>query len=289
MSVKNVFNILESNFHKLKFNEDIKKMRRKISLRGIALGIPAVLLIAGFSTRAFSYPAGVAGRTLKPGSTNGCTCHSSSPNTAVLISVTGPASLAPGATGTYTLSVNRSSGTFNTGGIDIAVDNGTLGIGSSTGIKILSGEVVQSAKFTGPTTKTFTLTAPGTPGTITIYCTRAAGTNPPAWNNGANFTVNVVTGIKQIEETAASYSLSQNFPNPFNPTTNISFSIPKAGPVKITVYDITGKVMNELVNENLAAGKYNTTWDATKYSSGVYFCKMQAGEFTEMKKMTLIK
>jgi hypothetical protein len=264
-------------------------MRKKNSLKGIALGVLAVILIAGISTQAFSYPTGVAGRTLKPGSTNGCTCHSSSPNTAVLVSITGPASLAPGATGTYTFSVTRSSGTFNTGGIDIATSGGTLGIGTSTGIKILSSEVVQSAKFTGATTKTFTLTAPSTPGTITLYCTGAAGTNPPTWNNGANFTVNVLTGINQIEETAVSYSLAQNFPNPFNPTTNISFSIPKEGLVKISIYDITGRVVTELVNENLAAGKYNTTWDASKYSSGVYFYKIQAGEFTEMKKMTLIK
>jgi hypothetical protein len=265
-------------------------MKKTFSLKRATIGMLTVIMITGISLQAFSYGNGVAGRTLKPGSTNGCTCHQSALNTAVLISVTGPATLAPGATGTYTLSVSRSSGTFSTGGIDIAVSAGTLALASgSTGLKISSGELVHSAKFTGTTTKTFTLTAPATSGPITIYCTGAAGTNPPNWNNGANLIVNVVSGINQIEEVATTYSLAQNFPNPFNPTTNINFSVPKSQFVNISIYDITGKLVEELVNSNLAAGKYNATWDAANYASGVYFYKIQAGDFIEMKKMSLIK
>jgi hypothetical protein len=265
-------------------------MKKTFSLKRTTIGILTVIMITGISLQAFSYPTGVAGRTLKPGSTNGCTCHQAALNTAVLVSVTGPATLAPGATGTYTFTVSRSSGTFSTGGIDIAVSSGTLALASgSTGLKILTSELVHSAKFTGATTKSFTLTAPSSPGTITIYCTGAGGTNPPAWNNGANFTVNVVSGINQIEEVATTYSLAQNFPNPFNPTTNINFSVPKSQFVNISIYDITGKLVQELVNSNLAAGKYNATWDAANYASGVYFYKIQAGDFTEMKKMSLIK
>jgi len=259
-------------------------------LKRASIGILAIIVI-GISIKVFAYPTGQNSCTQKPGSTYaGCSCHSSSSTSAVLISVTGPATLAPGATGTYTLSVNRSSGSITHGGIDIAVSSGTLGIGTSTGIKILGSEVVHSAQFTAATTKTFTLTAPSTPGTITIYCTGAAGTtNPPNWNHGANFTVNVVSSINQIEEVATTYSLAQNFPNPFNPTTNISFGIPKFEFVKITIYDLTGRMVQELVNSNLAAGKYNASWDAANYASGVYFYKIQAGDFTEMKKMSLIK
>jgi hypothetical protein len=264
-------------------------MKKLFSLKRVIVGMLTLVFIASISLEVLSYPTGVAGRTLKPGSTNGCTCHQSSLTAAVLVSVTGPATLAPGATGTYTFSVSRSSGTMNTGGIDIAVSSGTLGIGTSSGIKLLSSEVVHSAAFSGATTKTFTLTAPSTPGTITIYCTGAGGTNPPNWNNGANYSVNVVSSINQIEETATTYSLAQNFPNPFNPTTNINFSVPKSEFVKISVYDITGRLVQELVNSNLTAGKYNATWDASNYSSGVYFYKIQAGDFTEMKKMSLIK
>jgi len=138
-------------------------------------------------------------------------------------------------------------------------------------------------------TKTFTLTAPASPGPITLYCTGACGTNPPNWNNGTSFTINIVSGITPIGEVVNSYSLSQNFPNPFNPTTTISFGIPKAGLVSISVYDITGKFVTELVNGELSAGKYNTAWDASSLASGVYFYKIQAGDFVEMKRMTLIK
>ncbi len=264
-------------------------MKSTFSLKKVTIGLLTLLVISGISLEVFSYGNGVAGRTQKPGSTPGCTCHQNSPNTAVVVSVTGPATLNPGATGTYTLSVSRSSGTFSTGGIDIAVSSGTLATGGTSGIKLSSGEIVHSAKFTGATTKTFTLTAPNTPGTITIYCTGAGGSNPPAWNHGANFIVNVVSGINQIEEVATTYSLAQNFPNPFNPTTNISFSVPKSEFVNISVYDITGKLVQELVNSNLAAGKYNATWNADNFASGVYFYKIQSGDFVEMKKMSLIK
>ncbi|MCX6159355.1 MAG: T9SS type A sorting domain-containing protein [Ignavibacteriae bacterium] len=243
-----------------------------------------------YTTSVFSYATGVAGRTLKPGSTNGCTCHQNASNTAVVVTVTGPATLAPGATGTYTFSVSRTSGTFSTGGIDIAVSSGTLALASgSTGLKISSSELVHSAKFSGATTKTFNLTAPATPGTITIYCTGAGGTNPPNWNNGTSFSVNVISGVTPIEEVVHSYSMSQNFPNPFNPTTTISFGIPKSGLVNISVYDISGKFVAELVNSQLSAGKYNTSFDASFLSSGVYFYKIQTGDFMEVKKMSLIK
>lgn len=250
-----------------------------------------LILTAFVFSNVYSYSGGVASCTQKPGSSrNGCSCHSSSSNSAVITTVTGPATLAPGQVGTYTFSVSRSSGTFSTGGIDIAVSSGTLGIGSSTGIKILSGEVVQSTKFSSATTKTFTLTAPSTPGSITIYCVGAAGSNPPAWNHGTNFTVNVLSGITgNTEETVTSYSLSQNFPNPFNPTTTISFGIVKSGFVNISVYDITGKFVTELVNCQLTAGKYKTSWDASSIASGVYYYKIQAGDFVEVKKMSLIK
>jgi hypothetical protein len=263
-------------------------MKKTNSLRKATIGVLTVLLIMGISIQVYSYASGVAGRTLK-GSTPGCTCHQSSSNSAVVVSVTGPATLNPGATGTYTLSVSRSSGTFSTGGIDIAVSSGTLATGGTSGIKLSSGEIVHSAKFTSATTKTFTLTAPATPGPITIYCTGAAGTNPPNWNHGTSFIVNVVSGINQIEEIANTYSLAQNFPNPFNPTTNISFSIPKSEFVNVSVYDITGKLVQELVNSNQPAGKFNVTWDANNFASGVYFYKIKAGDFVEMKKMSLIK
>lgn len=97
-------------------------------------------------------------------------------------------------------------------------------------------------------------------------------------------------GIQQISEVVPSiYTLRQNYPNPFNPTTKIIFAIPKSSNVKITIFDIAGKELETLVNEQLQPGLYQTVWDASKYSSGVYFYRITAGDFTETKRMTLVK
>ncbi|MCI0717124.1 MAG: T9SS type A sorting domain-containing protein [Chlorobi bacterium] len=85
------------------------------------------------------------------------------------------------------------------------------------------------------------------------------------------------------------YSLSQNYPNPFNPVTNIKFAIPNGGLVKIAVYDITGREVAALVNQSLNAGSYTVDFDASSLSSGVYFYSISAGNFTDTKKMVLIK
>jgi len=85
------------------------------------------------------------------------------------------------------------------------------------------------------------------------------------------------------------YSLSQNYPNPFNPATNIRFSIPVSGNVKLTVFDMLGREVETLVNGDLNAGTYNADWNASNYSSGVYFYKIETSNISEIKKMILIK
>jgi photosystem II stability/assembly factor-like uncharacterized protein len=85
------------------------------------------------------------------------------------------------------------------------------------------------------------------------------------------------------------YFLFQNYPNPFNPATNIKFAIPKNEFVKITVFDMLGKELETLVNEQLQSGTYETNWNASNYPSGVYFYKLSAGDFSETKMMLLIK
>jgi hypothetical protein len=105
-------------------------------------------------------------------------------------------------------------------------------------------------------------------------------------------------GITPIgNEVPKEYKLSQNYPNPFNPSTRIKFSIPllrgvaegRGVLVKMTVYDITGRVVATPVNENLKPGNYEITFDASKYSSGVYFYKLETGGFVETKKMLMVK
>jgi hypothetical protein len=103
------------------------------------------------------------------------------------------------------------------------------------------------------------------------------------------------TGLTQISnETPKSFSLSQNYPNPFNPTTKIQFSIPshshleRAG-VRLIIYDALGHEIQTLVNELLQSGTYEVIFDASNFSSGVYYYKLETESFTQTKKMVLIK
>lgn len=106
------------------------------------------------------------------------------------------------------------------------------------------------------------------------------------------FNLNVVQqiGIEPLNELLPSgYNLFQNFPNPFNPKTEIVFDIAELSFTKLTVYDITGKAACRLVNEYLKTGRYKFSLDAGNLSSGVYFYKLEAGSFIQIKKMVLIR
>jgi hypothetical protein len=98
---------------------------------------------------------------------------------------------------------------------------------------------------------------------------------------------------KEVEAKAdnvpAEFSVRQNFPNPFNPTTRIEYSIPMDNKVEIKVYNILGMEVAELLNENQAAGRYNIEFNANHLSSGIYFYKVVSGNFFEIKKMILLR
>jgi hypothetical protein len=85
------------------------------------------------------------------------------------------------------------------------------------------------------------------------------------------------------------FSLGQNFPNPFNPTTQIHFDIPSAGFVRITVFDILGRIVSEPVKQELNAGSYSVEFDVSEHGSGVYYYRMEASGFAQTKKMVYIK
>jgi len=85
------------------------------------------------------------------------------------------------------------------------------------------------------------------------------------------------------------YELMSNYPNPFNPTTQISYQIPENGFVNLVVYNSLGQKVAELVNQNQSSGKYSVKFNAANLPSGVYLYKIQAGEFSDVKKMLLTK
>jgi hypothetical protein len=107
-----------------------------------------------------------------------------------------------------------------------------------------------------------------------------------------NFGVDIVpfVGIQHTCNTVPKvYSLEQNYPNPFNPVTTISYRIPKAGNVKLTVLDVLGRELAVLVNGFKQAGSYSVQFDASELASGIYFYRIESGDFKDVKKMTLVK
>jgi hypothetical protein len=85
------------------------------------------------------------------------------------------------------------------------------------------------------------------------------------------------------------FSLSQNYPNPFNPSTSISWQIPKAGLVTLKIYDVLGREVITIINKELSAGQHKIEFNASRYSSGVYFYQLKSGNYIETKKMILLK
>ena len=117
--------------------------------------------------------------------------------------------------------------------------------------------------------------------------------NPPPLHNTAFDILKYMNeqgsvGIQNNAELTG-YDLNQNYPNPFNPVTHVEFRISKSEIVSLRVYDALGKEIAVLVNEKLAPGNYDIQFDGSNYPSGVYYYKFEAGSFSEVKKMTLLK
>lgn len=102
-------------------------------------------------------------------------------------------------------------------------------------------------------------------------------------------TLGVLTGVNGNNSIPSKFSLSQNYPNPFNPVTNINYSIPQSTFVKISIFDVLGREVSAPVNEFKQAGSYEINFNAENFSTGIYYYRINAGEFTDTKKMILIK
>ena len=148
---------------------------------------------------------------------------------------------------------------------------------ANAGIFLLSSDTVEAG--TGGYTTQFTA-SPYTVsrGGISVLGTFGVG-------KFGDFTVDV----KDEKVLPAEFSLSQNYPNPFNPATNISFFIPKDAHVSLKVFDILGKEITTIVNQNLKRGEHKYTWDAADAGSGMYFYRLTAGEYIQTRKMLLMK
>ncbi len=134
-------------------------------------------------------------------------------------------------------------------------------------------------------------TAVMTPGSMIVWGGYGGSLGSPTFlNTGGIYTNPDAIGITTISTLVPKqFSLSQNYPNPFNPNSKIKFQIAKSGDTKLVVFDMLGREVETLVNENLNPGTYEVDFEGSNFSSGVYFYKLTAGSYAETKKMSLIK
>jgi hypothetical protein len=130
-------------------------------------------------------------------------------------------------------------------------------------------------------------------GGIDVAILRASGSSTV--HAGSTFKIDDLTfsGTTSVEssigQTPQSYALHQNYPNPFNPTTVINFDLPVSGTISLKVFDLLGREVATLVDGRMEAGFHQVTFDASRLTSGVYFYRIQAGSFSETKRLVLLK
>lgn len=241
----------------------------------------------------------------------GCGCHGESifPNSQTHVNIVGPGIMEPGDTAIFQLIITSDT-IFHSGGTDIAAYYGELFVNPvDTGLQRMQDTVVSpdfelTHTWPKPVVNdsvifTFTYIAPDTDGVYdTIYANGNAADNDgepflDKWNYAENKIVHITTtSIGNNNGIAGDFNLEQNYPNPFNPATNISFSLLRASNVSLSVYDLNGReVANLINNEYRANGNYSVSFDAANYrlSSGVFFYKLSADGFSQIKKMVLVK
>lgn len=178
--------------------------------------------------------------------------------------------------------------TFEDGKVSVTVTDLQVQITVSGTTNDVAGELVDATgtvvDFNNRTSSNpFTLTAPG-PGNYTI---NAGYAGPLRWDS-ASVSISV-TDIGDNSTNLVSYRLYDNYPNPFNPSTSIKYSLPEANFTTLKIFDALGNEVAVLVDELKSAGTYQVEFNAATLSSGIYYYTIQAGSFNETKKMILMK
>lgn len=244
----------------------------------------------------FANSSGVTGKTRKNG--QGCNCHGNNPTSSVNVVISGPTSLSPGTKGTYRVSI--SGGPLVRAGTNIAASNGTLSVIQNSGLQKIGDELTHTspkAPSGGVVTFDFEFTAPNSPGTVTIFASGNSvnfngNSNGDQWNFANNFTIDVTTTSVENEELPIKdFELKQNFPNPFNPSTRIFYSLNKDGFVQLKVFDLMGRIISTLVNEYQQKGEYEIDFDANRFNlaTGTYFYSLEMNGKKDFKKFVYIR
>jgi len=249
-----------------------------------------------------NYLHGIVGLTMRDGGT-GCVCHNFSLDDSVNVWIEGPDSIQKNITAQFKLFMT--GGPAVEGGFNIASNIGLLSP-VDTLVTLIAGELTHSAPnpFKNDTVSwSFYYTAPDSIMTDTLYSVGNSVNgdgNPNSfdkWNFGKNFIIYIIDSPVNVDEhniKPEQYTLYQNYPNPFNPSTTIRYTIlldtkGEMQEVSLKVYDVLGNEVATLVDEYKLAGDYEVIFDAADLSSGIYYYRLQAGEFVSVKKMILMK
>lgn len=281
-----------------------------MNTRGIGL---IIVLGAGlFCGWTILHDDGIVGQTKKPlrapvFQVKGCFCHGDTASPRTRVWIEGPDTVPAGTLALYTINVAKDSSIA--AGFDVAAFFGDLGVHDSLETQLMRidpNNPVDSLELTHTAPKlalgrdtvswSFWYRAPHTSNIFdTLY---AAGNSVDTsydpdgdyWNFSPDFLVRI-SGPTLVPEqqVSSTFRLMQNYPNPFNPSTTLSFTLPLQSFTTLTIYNTLGQRVATLVSGNLEAGEHALAWNAGSLSSGVYLYRLQAGEFSETRKLLLLR